>query len=316
MKKLLMPNNISAPLNTPDEVEDEVLHFQMNEFEEKYREKIPWIMSLSQQLVSQKNKKKEKETETRETELDAQEPRQPEKPKPSNMRNISFKPLSPDMQAKVKFQPYKSTRPDLLQKLTSMITKGLFDLQRSYENGNTHESTESNSKFLEEKFLVYAYAFERYIDESTLYKQVLESIHDAYHEYIYDLQNSHTKESDVSSILERREQEHEKKIQEMQQLNSMKYQVLQETNKLLEKKIYHIENDKHRVESDYAKLKDTHFHLKKEFDELKASCMTLTSGLSRMEEEHRVVQSSETNRMLELSHSKATEQKLTEEIER
>jgi chromosome segregation ATPase len=336
MKRLLMnPNNISAPFNTPDPGEDELLFVQMNEFEEKYKEKIPWIMSLSQQLVNQKNKNPEKNIETREHELEPafhQEPRQPEKPKPSGTSRAAaqFKPLSPDVKKQVQFQAYKSTRPDLLTKLTSMITKGLFDLQRAYENDQKQNNNQidlnnanseiltniSQTKFLEEKFLIYSSAFERYIEESTLYKKVLEEIHDAYHEYIYNLQSRFSTGNDITVILERKDQEWQNKIQDMQQLNALKYQVSQETNKLLEKKIYHLENDKQRLENELCKSRESYSVIKKEYDEIRTSCVTLTSGLSRMEEEHRVYQMNETNRLTELSHSKATEQKFAEEIER
>jgi chromosome segregation ATPase len=211
-----------------------------------------------------------------------------------------------------------------------MITKGLFDLQRAYENDQKQNNNQidlnnanseiltniSQTKFLEEKFLIYSSAFERYIEESTLYKKVLEEIHDAYHEYIYNLQSRFSTGNDITVILERKDQEWQNKIQDMQQLNALKYQVSQETNKLLEKKIYHLENDNQRLENELCKSRESYSVIKKEYDEIRTSCVTLTSGLSRMEEEHRVYQMNETNRLTELSHSKATEQKFAEEIER
>lgn len=319
MKKLLTnPNNISAPNNTPDE--EEVLFTEIDNFEEKYREKIPWLMALSQQLVASKRKNPEKVIDTREHEFDhlLHEPRLPEKPKPSTMVATGISPRSAAPNKKtVQFQPYKSTRPDLLQKLTSLITKGLMDLQKDYERSTTQDETSASKLvFLQNKFHLFASVFERYIDESTLYRKVLEEIHDSYHDYIDELETQVQLNGNTPELLHNKEKEFQKKLQETEQIQNLKYQVLQEKNSLLEKRIHFLEMDKQKTEAEATKWKDSYHALKKEYDDLRATTITLTAALSRMEEEHRVYQMNESNRMTELTHSKASEQKLNEEIER
>jgi hypothetical protein len=312
MKKLLSPTSQRIPVPENALNEEDLLLTEMSEFEVKYRERL---MSLSAHLVS--TGKQEKPL-TSEFDLSL-EPRQPEKPKPSSAGRKTGKPVTSTIPAKlqkqVAFQPYKSTRPDLLAKLQLMVTRGLSEIDKNDDVG-TSNYEDPSSKLIEERFHLFSFVFEKYIEESTLYRKILEDIYNAYHDYIDVFLSKAFSESDVNTILEKKEKESEVKLLEADQIHNIKYQIVQETNKLLEKKISHMETEKQKVETDLLKMKEQFSSMKKEYDELRSSCVTLTSGLSRMEEEHRVFQMNEANRLSELTHSIASEQKLNEKIER
>jgi hypothetical protein len=314
MKKLLSPTSNRIPVTGNDLNEEDLLLTEMSEFEVKYRAKL---MSLSADLIG--NTPRQEKQLASEFDLSL-EPRQPEKPKPSSAgRKTGSKQVASTIPAKLQkqvlFQPYKSTRPDLLAKLELMVTRGLSEIDKNQDIGpSTNE--DSSSKLIEQRFHLFSFVFEKYIEESTLYRKMLEDIYNAYHDYIDVFLSKTFSESDVNTIMEKKEKESEEKLLEADQIHNIKYQIAQETNKLLEKKITHMEIEKLQVETDLLKMKEQFSSVKKEYDELKSSCVTLTSGLSRMEEEHRVFQMNEASRLSDLTHSLASEQKLNEKIER
>lgn len=264
---------------------------------------------------------------------------------------------------KIEFQPYKSTRPDLLQQLELMVSLRLQNIdsstvpispnpttsnkkvQRQIEKllklnpsskvpirsisppiSGKQDSKESNGStpelipkkfplsYYHEKKQTYSSAFQKYIDESTLYKKILQEIKDAYDEYIRQIED--VLDPPDAEEVAKKEQAMVDKLKETQLAHKIKVQSLEETIRALEEKYSDLDKEKKKVDSDFAKFRESTNVMKRDFEDMKSSCTTLTASLSRMEEDYRLFQAHEASRIADLSHYKSVEQKLGEEIDR
>lgn len=208
------------------------------------------------------------------------------------------------------FQPYKSTRPDLLQQLNLMVDQGMRNLH--VNPSSEHKEHEE----LEKGYIVFSTAFQVFIDESTLYQPFLTSVKDAYESYTASLRQ------DIQLAMERLdsqvsiEEKFELKMKETVKEHEQKLKAQLDTIKDLSNRLKQTEEAKGQIELDFNRHRDSTVQMKKNYEDLKTTCALLTSSLSRMEEEYRNYQLQESNRAMELTSLRANEQKLNEEIER
>ncbi len=323
-----------------------------------HSDKLPWLSTLASTLKDHKpdslatnrhEESRHRELIGTEDEVDVR-PREPEGPRPSgsvaNVNQSSH--LNPSIQVKkgMKFQAYKSTRPDLLNDLNKLIADGLQSIAKSYPhlfspqasphhkfantNGHLTSSVSASiapspsnnpneqdaSLYSAERLRVYATAFQRFIDESTIYQRFLQDTKDTYDAYIIELLDKLSAFNTNVVQTSRREVELSKQLVELDEVHQHKLDKINEKVRLLESRIQSIDVEKSLIEADCAKSKDQMIQMRREYDEMKGTCVTLTNGLSRMEDEHRSYQNNEAGRLTELTYLRASEQKLNEEIER
>lgn len=276
----------------------------------------------------------------------------------------------------IKFQPYKSTRPDLLVKLerfihhnlhesptkdaqrkegrdspeliemkqkhTSPKTKTRKDISASAtlksQNQNTqpdgqnnpwssmqssvHSVNEINADQIRNlaqaasRKHIYAEALQEYINDCTIYKPILQEAKDAYEDYIRGLEQKIDEFATQSSQVRMREDQLEKQIEEIRHESQHKVDTVNEQSRVLQQRIQGLEKEKRQLETEANKQREYTNQIKKELEEMRASCVTLTSSLSRLDDEHRTYQNLEASRLSEINHLRSSEQKLNEEIER
>lgn len=233
--------------------------------------------------------------------MKADQPRQPDGAR-------SFKPSKLNQIRKaVGFQPYKSTRPDLLEQLNHMVAQGMRSIT-STSAGNEHDE--------EKLFLIYSTAFQVFVNESTLYQRFLMDVKSSYDGYVSLLLESLNKATSQSNVLADHEAHFEGKLKEAEAEKHKQIKLLTVQLRETELRCAQLEQDKQRLQSEHSALQASTATIRKEHSELKATCAMLTSSLSRMEEEFRNYQAAESTRGLEVTSLRATEQKLIEEIER
>jgi uncharacterized coiled-coil protein SlyX len=318
-------------------------------------DKLPWLSALSSTLKEHKvdstNIREDAgEVKVREASIDEHGfeivPREPEGPRPSasmgTINNQSH--LNPAIQIKkgMKFQAYKSTRPDLLNELNKSVADGLHSIAKNYPHlfspetspnpqnkyGSTTspvnippspmktQSAEDASLYSAERLRVYATAFQKFIDESTIYQRFLQDTKDTYDSYVLELLDKLSMFNSNVVQTSKREIELSKQLVERDEVHQLKVDKINEKVRALESRLQTLEMEKSISDTECSKAKEQMMNMKREYDEMKGTCLTLTNGLSRMEDEHRSYQNNEAGRLTELTYLRASEQKLNEEIER
>ncbi|RYG95634.1 hypothetical protein EON65_55680, partial [archaeon] len=179
------------------------------------------------------------------------------------------------------FQPYKSTRPDLLQQLNHMVEQGMRNLH--INPSSEHKEHEE----LEKSYIVYSTAFQVFIDESTLYQPFLSSVKDAYGAYVESLRQ------DIQLVMEKLdsqvsvEEKFEHKMKMTVKQHEQKLEAQQDIIKGLNTRLKQAEEGNAQLELDFSRHKESTVQMKKNYEDLKTTCALLTSSLSRMEEDYR-----------------------------
>lgn len=288
------------------------------------QDKLPWLKSLGNKMVSFSNPPQKEELNNQEKQRDEKEHStyQPEKiigySKRDKPPKINKQILPPQMMKVETFQPYKSTRPELLENINVILSLGLQKISRSnsLEKLAQDSKQEKIAKPTEETFKLYSQVFQNYIDESTLYQSFLTDTKQAYEDYILDLKEQLDARLDAINNVSQRETEHKIQIEELKKNYSLQFETMKESIKLLETQLASLELQKQSAEYEATKAKENMLVLRKDYEDLKNSCNTLTSGLSRMEAEQKNQIVNENHRVLEMTQLKITQQKQTEEIER
>lgn len=294
-------------------------------------DKLPWLIALSSQISSNhkngaaiSNNNNQASSQEHEITIDTRDLDSQEEASPKEHETFRPTPpapsphLNPPVQLKkgIKFQAYKSTRPDLLGDLTRMVEDGLSKVTKTMPRGPSNVHDETDDLFVAERLRIYSDAFQKFIDESTIYQHFLQDTKDTYDSYIFTILDKLAVFNSNAAQVSKREIELAKQIEQLKDTHNEQVNKLQSNIRVLEGRIVGMENDKLQVQAEYAKGREGVTQMKKEFDEMKNTCATLTSGLSRMEDEHRHYQAIEAGRLTEITYLRASEQKLNEEIER
>lgn len=275
----------------------------------------------------------------------------------------------------IKFQPYKSTRPDLLVKLErfihqhlhenpvkdqfreeevtsdlievklkhsspkskarkdkdpfstidmtkSLISQSISSSISSWKDSqviNDENAEKDNAKSLEDCLVrkqVYAEALQEYINDCTIYRPILQNAKDAYEQYIALLEKTVEGLSGRAAYVNEREQQLESQVEAIRQEQQQRVDVIQEQLRAFHQRVHVIDKEKRQLEIEATKQREIAISVKKELEDMRISCNTLTSSLSRLEDEHRTFQNLEAGRLSEINHLRSSEQKLNEEIER
>lgn len=264
----------------------------------------------------------------------------------------------------IKFQPYKTSRPELLVRLERLVydqlrempareaqkregteSPELLEVKAKHASPKSHKQKASTTSQLPTKVTlgesmtlsvqdalgpdesrplsyyahrkqVYGEVLQGYVAESTIYRSVLSEAQYAYESYIQQLEMRVEELGTKATQVNWREEQMEKQLADAHLAHQQKVDSLQEHMRQLEFKASAAEKERAKMEVELGRQKDVVLQGRKQFDEIKQTCVTLTSSLARMDEEHRQFHQSETARLQEVNHLRSSEQKLNEEIER
>lgn len=206
----------------------------------------------------------------------------------------------------VRFNAYKSTRPALLLEINSILSIGEKKLIAEY--GENVPQTE----FLN----MYAEAFNRYIEESTLYQPFLSKVKAYYDESIKDKDLKLEDYQNFDSKLDEKDELYARQLNEA--TLSLKAQVEELNAKLKASKVLEdtfLENVKVLTQEN-GRLVEMNTSLRKEADTSRSTSASLASALARMAEEKLKFDMLESCRLQEISSSKQLEVSLNTELDR
>lgn len=148
---------------------------------------------------------------------------------PAVVHNVIQQPLTPKEQVpskasyikNIRFNPYKSTKPDLLHNIQLYQKLEEEKLLHIYEDRDNIPTKEWNH--------IYSSIFDKYIDNSTLYQNILQKTKENYDLYINELIKKLEASENIDKILENKEKEHEVSLEKSLRQSKLKIKELQKT---------------------------------------------------------------------------------------
>ena len=269
-----------------------------NSFERRSSdEKISWLADYSEKIIlsrdlsPKRNKKGEK----------YDSPRPPDAPRRSLVSKYS-KPIT--------FNHHQTTHPILLQEVNNMVSEGLNKLSKV---ANAGENDQSDGI---EKVDIYSKAFQRYINDCNIYQPFLLSVKQEYDKIVNLYSGQIHMINSLQSQLATKEHEFLFRLKEVEQAHSIAMADADQHKKMLEKIIADKERDLNATNLQVAHYKKIAEKAEKELLEARGSCVTLTSSLTRLEEERRSGVQREQASDYEILALKTSAEKMTEEVEK
>lgn len=204
-----------------------------------------------------------------------------------------------------KFVPYKSTRPDLLRELNEMIEKGNKELKTLQLENDTMK-----------RYELYRSVFARFVEESTIYQPVLSAVRTEYDHAVEHLTHEIRSFALFDAKLEKKQSEHASELESVTAAGALRARQLEDQLRVQTARAASLEKDKTALEAELRGARETSAALRKECEDLRATGVTLTNSLSRLEEDKRLYQIQDAVCQSEVAVLQGNELKLNEEIER
>jgi len=275
----------------------------------------PWLSNNNLQPTPFKNGKKIKHTinviSNKNSSEIIQSPRPPETPKKSSKQSSIPNSLT--------FQPYHFTNPALLQEINNILSTGFQKLSldkndASKTNGYKNDLDTENDGL--DKLQVYREAFARFIEDFNIYRPFLLSVKNEYDRVVNLYATQIHLILSLQSQLATKEQEFQFKIKDHEHNTADVLTEAEIQRKALEKMIVEKDKEFNALQSQVTHLKQITSKAERELAEARSSCVTLTSSLTRLEEERRQVQMKHDAGENEVLVLKVSLEKGNEEIER
>jgi len=206
----------------------------------------------------------------------------------------------------VRFNPYKSTRPDLLANIQRVVEDGLRELRSNYGDD------------IERQNLVqlYSSAFQVYVEQSTIYQPFLRTVKEQYDEALKEMKSKIHSYSDFEKQLEEKDKFLSNQLEENAKQSKLKLSECQEKISSLESSLAKANASIKALEESNRMLKATNSQLKEQYNQTKNTCAMLSSSLARLEEDRWRYESMENARVLEITNLKHVEIAQNNELER
>jgi DNA repair exonuclease SbcCD ATPase subunit len=201
------------------------------------------------------------------------------------------------------FKQYRSTRPALLEELNAILNS------RLQKDAVTDDARMHN-------FQVYREAFQRFIDDFNIYKQFLTSVKHEYDSHIEKFAYEIRTVTALRTELATKEQEYGMLLRTVERAQEHKMVDIDNEKRALEKSLKEQAAVLKNLQLDNVRLTSAATKAIKDFEELRATCNTLTNSLSRLEAERRVNQATQAAKVHEFIALKSTAQKSLDEIDR
>eukprot|EP01038_Epipyxis_sp_PR26KG_P013229 gene13229-17729_t len=259
----------------------------------------------------------------------------PKNPKPSSKNNKNKSSadqtrkatnLSPYRQ-QIKFTAYRSNNPELLSQVNLIVENGLSQIKHQFDDMNSPRNIQINfnnnsngkSDSIQHQFAkleIYKLAFQKFIDHFTIYGPFLNSVKKEYDKTISIIQTTLESFTNIDVQSAMKEQEWISKFKQESMISDNKAKELKSQISNLENQLLIIQKQHAAKDNSYEKLLEQNKNLRKDCDEMRSTCITLTNSLSRLEDDRRMHQSLEATTQAEMLSLKVSEQKNVEEMER
>lgn len=259
-----------------------------------------------QQTKDKKKKKKIDANYIDNSPIPRPQPQPPALPKPSGSTMIG---------GKITHDSYSLAKPLLLIEINEIISNGLKRIEKDNEN-NISDNKSSKGTVNFSKLEVYRDAFQRFIEDSTIYRPFINAVKHEYDTVIGELLNSLKVIPDLKMEMSKIEDEAAYKARGLTLAFEIKVQELIDKNKMIQKEQEKKEKELKSYAQEMITLRNENADLKADLTETKKSCITLTHSLNRYDEEMKKVQARESSIQSDTAQLRVAVQKSTDEIEK
>ena len=240
--------------------------------------------------------------------LDTHRPQPPLLPRPSGSAIVG---------GKITFDSYSLAKPQLLSEINEIINNGLKRIEKDNDkinDDNNNRPSKGTVNFT--KLEVYRDAFQRFIEDSTIYRPFLNAVKHEYDLVIGELLDNLKAIPDLKMEMSKIEDSAAYKARGLTLAFEIKVQELMDKNKMIQKEQERKEKELSTYAQEMITLREENITLKAELVETKKSCITLTHSLNRYDEEMKKVQAREAARQADTAQLRVAVQKSTDEIEK
>ena len=206
----------------------------------------------------------------------------------------------------VRFNPYRSTRPELLAEINAFVNNGVRKLNGEFGDDIPNKDMVN----------LYGAAFQKYIDESTLYQSFLRSTKGYYEARLTELTAKVLSYQDFDRQLEDKELQHSNIRNEAQQVANLRIAELEAKLKKLQTSEQTLLAEVQRLSNENVRQVETTNLVKKELEASRNTCNALSNSLARMVDDKSKSDIVEAARYLETVQCRQTEQALSLEVDR
>ena len=264
------------------------------------------IWNLQKDNNDNNNRKKKNKNNNQQITLDnGPRPQPPCLPKPSGSTIVG---------GKITYDSYSLVKPQLLIEINEIISNGLKKIEKDNQKTNDDKVSKGTVNF--SKLEVYRDAFQRFIEDSTIYRPFLNAVKHEYDTIIGELLDNLKAIPDLKMEMSKIEDAAAYKARGLTLAFELKVQELMDKNKMIQKEQEKKEKELNSYAQEMLVLRHENAELKEELTETKKSCITLTHSLNRYDEEMKKVQVREASRQADTAQLRVSVQKSTDEIEK
>ena len=209
---------------------------------------------------------------------------------------------------------YNIARPPLLVELEDFISSELKELKREMNVGNAQPETDDWLSM--RRLKIYKDAFQRFIDEFTIYKPILTSIKHEYETAFDNFSSKARKHMSAKTEFVTFEREHIQKMSQKDEQHLAVVTELEEKMRTTEKKLEDKEKELRIANAQVDILKLAAAKAEDIAEDVKRSCITLTNALKRNEAEKKELVEVDSEKQNEILSLKIAFHKASAELER
>ena len=206
--------------------------------------------------------------------------------------------------------------PALLDEINDMVTRGLKAIEIERLRSREIAAVVRDGEVSSDRLAVYRSAFQLYVEDSSIYKSFLSSVLLEYDDCVDGLREQIRELSSVRLEIPLQQVDLAKQMRERDTEYSQRTDELLRRISQLEGALAASERKLTMVQKEFGEYKDSSDKMRSQWEEMRVSCMRLTSSLSRHDEDSKRNKAADTVRQAEFVAARVNEKKALEQSER
>lgn len=213
--------------------------------------------------------------------------------------------------------------PALLDEINDLISDGLKRLERERqqqegrpEDEEEEDGYESELSFQSDRLLIYRAAFQRFMDESLIYKPFLQAFIREYDQCVESLRAQLRALASVRLELPTQQAQAASRIRDLSSEHNQRNDELQRRIIQLENNLAATERKLNMSQTEFQEYRESSEKMRSQWEEMRVSCIRLTSSLARHDEDAKRNKVIDAARQAEFVAAKINEKKAQEQAER
>lgn len=215
--------------------------------------------------------------------------------------------------------------PALLDEINDLISDGLkrLERERQQQEGRPEDEQEENgvgyeseTSFQSDRLLIYRAAFQRFMDESLIYKPFLQAFIREYDQCVESLRAQLRALASVRLEMPTQQAQAASRMRDLSSEHNQRNDELQRRIIQLENNLAATERKLSMSQTEFQEYRESSEKMRRQWEEMRVSCIRLTSSLARHDEDAKRNKVIDAARQAEFVAAKINEKKAQEQAER